>query len=140
MKDMTNSDMRVSSLRTRSQSSVFLCDTYALIELVGGNENYKQYASHILVTTDFNLMELYYSLLRDYGKEVAEHHFDEWAEFTVKIPRYIIKKGMEIKLAKKKEKLSYVDCIGYAYALETNISLLTGDSKFENKIGVEFVK
>ena len=95
MKDMTNSDMRVSSFveRTRSQVGVFFCDTYALIELVGGNKNYKQYTSHILVTSDFNLMELYYSLLRDYGKEVAEHHFEEWAEFTVKIPRYIIKKS-----------------------------------------------
>jgi len=127
MKDMTN-------------IKVFFCDTYALIELVGGNKNYNEYTSHILVTSDFNLMELYYSLLRDYGKEVAEHHFDEWVQFTVKIPRYIIKKGMEIKLANKKEKLSYVDCIGYAYALETNLSFLTGDLKFKNKTGVEFVK
>lgn len=119
---------------------VFFCDTYALIELIGGNKNYSKYTSHILITSDYNLMELYYSFLKDYGKEVAEHHFNEWVEFTVKIPREIIKMGMEIKLLNKKEKLSYIDCIGYTFALENKIPFLTGDSKFKNKIGVEFVK
>lgn len=128
------------SIEFGSDKKVFFCDTYALIELIGGNNDYKNYTSHVLVTSDFNLMELYYSLLRDYGKEAAERHFEEWAEFAVKISRHIIKKGMEVKFANKKEKLSYVDCIGYAYALETNILFLTGDSKFKNKIGVEFVK
>ena len=120
--------------------NVFFCDTYALIELIGGNNSYKQYTSHILITSDFNLMELYYSFLKDYGKERAEKYFNDWEKFTVKIPLYIIKKGMEIKLARKNEKLSYVDCIGYAFALENSILFLTGDSKFENKEGVEFVK
>lgn len=128
------------SIEVESNKKVFFCDTYALIELIGGNKDYKGYSNHILVTSDFNLMELYYSLLKDYGKEAAERYFEEWVEFRVEIPRYIIKKGMEIKLANKKEKLSYVDCMGYAYALETNIFFLTGDSKFKNKVGVEFVK
>lgn len=127
-------------IELESNKKVFFCDTYALIEIAGGNQNYNKYTHGILVTSDFNLMELYYSLLKDYGKEVAERHFAEWAEFSVQISRDIIKKGMGVKLANKKEKLSYVDCIGYAYALETSISFLTGDSKFKNKIGVEFVK
>ena len=139
MKDMTSTEMRVSS-RTRSQAKTFFCDTYALIEIIGGNPNYKPYAQFILFTSDFNLMELYYHFLRDYGKEIAERHFSEWMEFTIQIPRAIIKKGMEIKLANKREQLSYVDCIGYAFALESGILFLTGDSKFKNKIGVEYIK
>ncbi|MEK6949955.1 MAG: PIN domain-containing protein [Nanoarchaeota archaeon] len=119
---------------------IFFCDTYALIEIIGGNKNYKKYTGYLLITSDYNLMELYYAFLRDYGKEKAEHYFNEWSEFTVKIPRYIIKEGMEIKFGNKKENLSYVDCICYAFALENDIMFLTGDSKFENKKGVEFVK
>ena len=119
---------------------IFFCDTYALIELIGGNKNYRKYTDYLLITSDYNLMELYYAFLRDYGKEKAEHYFNEWSEFAVKIPRYIIKEGMKIKLANRKDKVNYVDCIGYAFSLKNNILFLTGDSKFENKRGVEFVK
>ena len=34
---------------------IFLADTYALIELLGGNPNYKPYLNHVLITTKFNL-------------------------------------------------------------------------------------
>ena len=120
--------------------NVFFCDTYALIEIIGGNKNYGQYTNHTLITSDFNLMELYYSFLRDYGKETAERYFNEWVNFTVKITHNIIKKGMEIKLANKKDNLSYVDCIGYALALELDLKFLTGDQKFKDKFNVEFMK
>ena len=127
-------------MRVMTNTKIFFCDTYALIELVGGNQNYKEYTKQVLVTSDFNLMEFYYAILRDYGKETAERHFNEWAEFSVQIPRSIIKAGMHIKLANKKEKLSYGDCVGYAFALESGMHFLTGDSKFKNKERVEFVK
>ncbi len=32
------------------------------------------------------------------------------------------------------------DCIGYITARKLGIKFLTGDNKFEDKIGVEFVK
>lgn len=121
-------------------TKAFFCDAYALIEIIGGNPNYKSYTKFILFTSDFNLMEIYYHFLKDYDKKVAERHFNDWAEFSIEIPRSIIKKGMEIKLANKKDKLSYIDCIGYAFALESGTSFLTGDSKFKNKTGVEFIK
>ena len=47
---------------------------------------------------------------------------------------------MEFKLKYKKERVSYVDCIGHALALELGIRFLTGDEKFEDKDNVEFVK
>jgi len=119
---------------------VFLADTYALIEIIGGNINYKEYSNQILLTTKFNLAELYYSLLNDYGKETAEHYFNVYAEFLIPISFSSIKKAMELKLQYKKEKLSYVDCIGWALAQELNIKFLTGDQKFHNKAHVEFVK
>ena len=85
-------------------------------------------------------MELYYSLFRDYGKVMAEKYFNEWEKSAVIIPKRLIKKAMELKYIHNKEKLSYIDCMGYIYAVENGIQFLTGDSKFENKESVEFVK
>lgn len=118
----------------------FFCDTYALIEIIGGNKNYEEYGDASLITSEFNLIELYCHFLKTYGKEKAEQYFNHWLDVCVKIPHTSIKIGMEIKLANKKEKLSYIDCIGYAFCLQNDIIFLTGDSKFENKTCVEFVK
>jgi len=119
---------------------VFFCDTYALIEIIGGNSKYKNYLNEVLITSDYNLMELYYAFLRDYSKQIAERNFDFWSAFVVQIPHGIIKDAMTFKLMNRREKLSYVDCIGYVFSLTNGISFLTGDSKFEGRMGVEFVK
>ena len=118
----------------------FFCDTYALIEIIKGNKNYEIYTDFILITSELNLMELYYSLLRDYGKSFAEKYFNEWETSAIKIPKSFIRTAMELKHLHNKEKLSYIDCMGYIYAMENGIPFLTGDSKFQNKAGVEFVK
>ncbi len=118
----------------------FFCDTYALIEIIKGNKYYAVYTDFILITSELNLMELYYSLLRDYGELLAEKYFNEWEKSSVIISKQLIQKAMKLKYIHNKEKLSYVDCMGYIYAVENGIQFLTGDSKFKNKIGVEFVK
>ena len=135
-----STDMLVNSLRTHPQATTFFCDTYAMIEIIKGNKNYDRYTDFILVTSELNLMELYYSLFRDFGKSVAEKYFKEWEESAVRIPTSIIQAAMEFKYMHNKEKLSYVDCMGYIYSLVNEMPFITGDSKFENKIGVEFVK
>ena len=123
-----------------TDTKIFLADTYALIELLGGNLNYKLYLNHILITTKFNLIELYYHFLHDYDKETADKYLNLYSKFVVPITYSCIKKGMEFKLKHKKEKVSYVDCIGYALALEFGIRFLTGDQKFKDKPNMEFVK
>ncbi len=127
-------------MKDTTETRIFFADTYALIELLGGNPNYKHYLKHILITTKFNLVELYYHFLHDYGKETADKYLDLYSKFVIPITYSSIKKGMEFKLKNKKKKLSYVDCIGYALALELGIKFLTGDKKFENKDNVEYVK
>ena len=127
-------------MRVMTDIKIFLADTYALIELLGGNLNYKLYLNHILITTKFNLIELYYHFLHDYDKETAGKYLNLYSKFVVPITYSCIKKGMEFKLKHKKEKVSYVDCIGYALALEFGIKFLTGDQKFKDKENVEFVK
>ncbi|MBI2549163.1 PIN domain-containing protein [Candidatus Woesearchaeota archaeon] len=127
-------------MQDTTEIKIFFADTYALIELLGGNPNYKTYLNHTLLTTKFNLLELYYHFLHDYGKETADKYLDIYLKFVIPITDNSIRNGMEFKLRHKKEKLSYVDCIGYALALEFGIKFLTGDQKFENKENVVFVK
>jgi len=124
----------------KAMTKIYLADTYALIELLGGNKNYKPYLNHILITTKFNLIELYYYFIRDYDKKTADKYLDLYSKFVIPITYTSIKAGMEFKLKNKKEKVSYVDCVGYALALELGIKFLTGDEKFEDKGDVEFVK
>jgi uncharacterized protein len=121
-------------------TEIYLADTYALIELLGGNVNYKIFMEHVLITTQYNLIELYYHFLQDYGKATADKYLELYSKYIVPITNSCIEHGMEIKLKFKKEKLSYVDCIGYALALELGIKFLTGDQKFETKDNVKFVK
>lgn len=123
-----------------TEVEIFFCDTYALIEIVGGNLNYREFLNRTLITSDYNLMELYYAFLRDYGKQTADKYFEFWSKFSVQIPREIIKHAMAFKLTNKKDNLSYVDCIGYAFSQQNNLKFITGDVKFEDKDGVEFVK
>ncbi|MBI2664532.1 PIN domain-containing protein [Candidatus Woesearchaeota archaeon] len=127
-------------MQDTTETKIFLADTYALIELLGGNPDYKPYLNHVLITTKFNLIELYYHFLKDYGKETADKYLSLYSKFVVPITNNSIRTGMEFKLKHKQEKLSYADCIGYALALEFGIKFLTGDEKFEIKENVEFVK
>ena len=125
---------------TTEQSRVFFADTYALIELLGGNPDYRQYLEHILITSKFNLVELYYHFLQDYGKETADRYLDLYSRFIFPVTHSSIRRGMEFKLKHRNEKLSYADCVGYALASELGVKFLTGDSKFRGKENVEFVK
>jgi uncharacterized protein len=121
-------------------NETLFCDSYAIIELIKGNKEYTKYTDCNLITSEYNLVEVYYYLLRDFDEDTADRYFEEWSNFMINVPLEAIKKGMKIKLEHRKEKLSYVDCIGYAFSLQSDIMFLTGDAKFKNKIGVEFVK
>lgn len=127
-------------MKVMTETKVFLADTYALIELLGGNLNYKPYLNQVLLTTKLNLIELYYYFLNNYGKEVADKYLELYSNFVVPISYGCIRNGMQFKLKFKKENLSYVDCIGYALAFELGVKFLTGDEKFKGKENVEFVK
>ena len=124
----------------KDTTNVYFADTYAIIEILGGNKEYQPFIERVLITTKLNLAELYYHLLKEYGNEIAEKYMTIYAKISIPITFSAIKKGMQLKLEYKKEKLSYADCIGYALALEQNIPFLTGDQKFKEKTQVEFRK
>jgi uncharacterized protein len=128
-------------MKDTTKPAFYFADTYALIEILGmQNKNYKPYIDSVLFTTLYNIMELYYHFLRTYGQETADKYLHIYDDILIPISHTSIQEGMELKLKHKKERLSYIDCVGYALAKENNIKFLTGDEKFEDKENVEFVK
>lgn len=118
----------------------FLCDTYALVELIKGNPLYLPYLKEELYTTIFNLYELIYQFLRDYDEATAQRYFYAYAPYVVDVKDAHLFAGAKFKLKHARENISYVDALGYALAQEEGMRFLTGDEKFETIENVEFVK
>ena len=119
----------------------FFLDTYAFYEIIAGNQNYRPYAKNAkIITTQLNLMELYYQLLALYDKKTALEFFNRYGELIVPISNEAVIEAMDFRKQHYKKDLSYVDCIGYIIAKSSGIKFLTGDSKFKDMPDVAFVK
>ncbi len=119
----------------------FFFDTYAFYEIIIGNENYKNFTKDIkIVTTQLNLMELYYHILSLYSKEDSLELFRRYEEFIVPIDNNTIIEAMDFRKNNYKRNLSYTDCIGYVMAKKLGVKFLTGDKEFKDMPNVEFVK
>lgn len=117
----------------------YFADTYAFLEIVKGNPNYKKYLTQHLYTSVLNLYELYYILLRDYEETTAKKYFLQFKEFVLIIKDEYLFEASKIKLTYAKKKISYTDALGYAMALAFNMKFLTGDSAFKEMANVEYV-
>jgi len=116
----------------------YFFDTYALVQILSGSKNYIPYTNAGVIITKLNLFELFYVLLRLYGKQLAVHYLNQYKQFVIDFDGHDIEVAAELK--SKNKKLSMSDCIGYVIALKNNIKLLTGDKAFEDMPNVEFVK
>ena len=47
----------------------FFADSYAIIEILKGNENYRHYQAGQLITTEFNICEVAFAVCRDYPEQ-----------------------------------------------------------------------
>jgi len=118
----------------------YFFDTYALIEITKNNPNYLKFIEEIIVTTRFNLAELIYIILSEKGEPSAKQAFAKFRGAEIDVSDDVLFKAMLFRFKNKKKNLSYVDCIGYIFALENNLKFLTGDDAFEGMENVEFVK
>jgi uncharacterized protein len=122
-------------------SKMFYFDTYALVEIYKGNSNYEKYSKNVgMILHKFNILEYVHFLLREKRNENLVGVFRELNAFVVDSGDEILIKAAEMKLSYNKEKLSFVDCIGYFLAKKHRVKFLTGDEKFRDKENVEFVK
>ena len=120
----------------------YFLDTYAMIAYIEmDKEVVKIVESSDFVVSDFQLMELYYILLKKFGEEVAEEYFEAFSQFKEPIDEEALKKAMKLRLEflKKGKKVSYVDAIGYAYSLEKGLKFVTGDKEFKGLKGVKYI-
>ncbi len=114
---------------------MYYLDTYAILEYIFGNQKFKQYVDDAnFCLSRFNLMEMYYALLRDFNEETAEKYFESFAIAEVEISERTLKNAMKrrLELHGKKLDISYVDAIGYQYALDNKLKFVTGDREFKN--------
>jgi len=124
-------------------SEKYLFDTYALICLIQDRASYRRFADSIIITTQYNLIELYYSVLQEYGETTAKDVYLRYKNCLVSVTDDVIYKAMALRLRMKRKNpkcnLSYVDCIGYECAKSLKIPFVTGDKEFKDMDDVVFV-
>jgi len=118
----------------------YFFDTYAIIEILEENLDYKEYREKDVALTIFNLAEIYYSCLGNFNEQELQEIYDKYKESVVEIDDETLKEAMKFRKELKKRDVSYTDSIGYIYAKRHNMKFLTGDKEFENLENVEFVK
>ena len=118
----------------------YYLDTYAIIEIIKGNENYKRFYKSKFFTSIYNLYELYYYLLRIHGKEIAKKYFFRFKKILINFNDNNIFLASEFKYNYSKRRVSYTDCLGYIISKDLNIKFLTGDKEFKDLENVEFVR
>ena len=124
-----------------NMTKTFFFDTYALIELGKNNPSYNNYKEDVkILLTELNLLELTYFLLREGKENEVKDIFEKLSRFSVSYDKDVLVSAAKMKFKYKREKLSFVDCIGYELAKRHGCKFLTGDEKFKDKKNVEFVK
>ena len=119
----------------------FYFDTYALIEIGKGNPKYETYKQDVMIIlSKLNLLELSYYLFKEKKENEIKEIFERYLKYYVDYDQEAIIKAAEMKFKHLKERLSFIDCIGYFLAKKNNAKFLTGDEKFRNMDNVEFVK
>lgn len=118
----------------------FFFDSYAIIEILKNNPNYEKFKNLTVFTNIINISEVYYHLINNAKEKIAKELISQLNIQLLNLDKESAIKAAEFKFQYKKEKLSYIDCLGYVIAKEINAKFLTGDEKFKNKNNVEFVK
>ena len=121
------------------ENSLFF-DSYALFEIIKGNQNYIKYKDTEIITTKLNLFELYHGFLKEKNEQLARLCIDIYYRFAIDFDEEVIKQAAKMKYVLNNRKLSMADCIGYIVSKQLGIKFLTGDKEFADMKDVEFVK
>ncbi len=121
----------------------FFADSYAIIEILKGNENYRPYQAATLVATEFNICEVAFAVCRDYPDKT--HTIMERVRKMLVLKQttdegYCSGAAMRRVTTSAGRKLSTIDCVGYSVARRFQIPFLTGDREFEDIDDVEYVR
>lgn len=115
-------------------------DTYALIEIAKANPKFRKYTQKDFVIADVILAEFYWVLCRDFSVDIADSWFDRLTPYVVSTGSLLYQQSIKLRHERKKQKLTFFDCVGYTLARQRKIPFVTGDKEFEHLPGVEFIK
>lgn len=126
----------------------YYLDSYALIEIAKGNPNYADYTKLDDATTSkLNLLEMRYILSEQMQEDLAEQFYRIFsgcvADSNSVLSDEILKKAADFRLkirGASGRKFSYIDAVGYVYAVSSGLTFLTGAREFEGFQGVEIVR
>lgn len=119
---------------------MYFFDTYAIIELINKKKNYEKYGDSRLITSVLNIAELYYHLLLKYNRKTADYVIRKTSFDLIEFGKLECIEAMRYRHSRKKDKLSFIDCLGYILSIKNNLKFLTGDKEFEKQPNVEFAK
>ena len=114
-------------------------DTYALFEIIRGNQNFQTYIEKDIIINDFVYAELCYNLIKTRHPK-AHELLTQYAQYISQVEPTWIEDAMHFRLKWKDRNVSMTDCIGYIMAQQLGLRFLTGDKEFEGMENVEFVK
>ena len=121
-------------------NEIYFFDTYAIIEIIKGNENYSRFKNTKMITTIFNLIELHYALLKNFNEDKANYLLEKYSNYVIGIDLDVIKEANKFRLKNIKKRISATDSIGYILSIKNGVKFLTGDREFEGLENVEFLK
>lgn len=124
----------------RSSNQMKLLDTYALVEIRKGKENYKKYLEEEWCTLTVNVTEFFYSFLKEGEEKLGKKAIELIKRQIRTIPIDVAMQAALFKYRHKTKKFSYIDALSYTYAQTNNIPFVTGNKQFKGMKGVEFVK
>jgi predicted nucleic acid-binding protein len=121
----------------------FFADSYAIIEILKGNEHYRKYQTDHLIATEFNICEVAFAVCRDYPDKT--HSVMALVRKMVSLEPatdedYCSAAAMRRTTTSTGKKFSTIDCVGYSVARRLEIPFLTGDREFEDIDNVVFVR
>ena len=119
---------------------MYFFDTYALYEIISGNRNYERYKELTITLSVLNVAELYWNLLKEKDKKVADEQIEKLNFEVLGIDYNLIIDAVLFRYENKKYDVSLPDAVGYLLAKKHKLKFLTGDKFFEDKSNVEFVK
>ena len=119
---------------------MYFFDSYALVEIIKGNDNYEKYKNENPTCSILNLFELHQALLREFNKKTADFWINKFDYILIDFAKNEITEASDFRFAHKGKRLSMTDCIGYVLAKKNGLKFLTGDAEFKNKENVEFVE
>ena|SRR3989338_793723 len=120
----------------------YFLDTYSIIEIFLGNENYKDYTfdKEQAICTIFNLVEAHFYFLKNYGGAKADQIYELIKPIVIDIEDSFLRQANTFKILHLKKRFSFADCIGYITALNLNAKFITGDYAFKDFENVDFIK